>query len=88
MSSAKWTPAQRAKFIATMKTKRLAREQHGQTSHKNPKSVKETETHHDALIFLRKAQREIIKLIATGKIKQIDSVQLYTLLALNALEGG
>lgn len=84
--SRKWKPGQKEKFIATMKAKRLANEHQSKTSHK--KSATKLNSHHDAIIFLRKAQREVIKQIAQGKIKQIDSVQLYTLLALNSLEEG
>lgn len=83
----KWTSAQRKRFIATMAAKR-------KTKAKEDKGIKRDATktlagtnYHDAIIYLRHAEREIGEQLTSGRIKKLDSSQLYTLLALNSLQG-
>lgn len=70
MRSHKWTPEQRKKFIATMAARR--RSKGGNNSQ------------HDAIIYLRHARKEIMKQMREGN--DLDSSQLYALLALKALQ--
>jgi hypothetical protein len=84
MNTKKWTASQRKRFIATMAAKRAERESgsSGKKVHGNTKTGNE---HHDAIIYLRHAQSSIMKETSGGK--KLNKSQLYTLLALNALQG-
>lgn len=76
----KWTAEHKKRFIATMAAKRKARL-------KGTSNTSSIANHHDAVIYLRHAEREIGKQMKNGTIRRLDSAQLYTLLALNALQG-
>lgn len=97
--SVKWTPERRAKFKATMKRKREGKKE-DHKEHKEHKArgpyrrAAPQERHHhspealhhqDAIIYLRHAEREIMKETSGGK--KLNTTQLYTLLALKALQG-
>lgn len=87
----KWTPEQRQKYSATMAAKRAEREReqnHPHRSHHRQPKVRpknnNSNSQHDAIIYLRHARKEIMKQMRQGH--ELDSGHLYTLLALKALQ--
>lgn len=83
----KWTSAQRKRFIATMAAKRKAKANEDKGIKRDASKTVVGTNYHDAIIYLRHAEREIGKQMSSGTIKKLDSAQLYTLLALNSLQG-
>lgn len=48
----------------------------------------EVNTNQQVMVLLRKARKDMVQLIAAGKIDRLDSAHLHTLLALDILENG
>ena len=79
------TPEQREKWRQAWKKKAKAkRARHQVVKMGRPKNS----VHHDAIIYLRNAEREINREMRAGKIKKLPKSSLLTLLALSALTDG
>jgi hypothetical protein len=77
----KWTPQQRAKFIATMKARRSAVQTPKVATVQRPQGSRET------IVLLQQGEASIFKDIRDGKIKHLRRDQILSLLVLDDLRG-
>jgi hypothetical protein len=83
-----WTPAQRAKFIASMRARREAKAKGLLPNSSTPKGNKgPLDPQRESILYLQHAERDINSRLRAGELKGLGKAELYMLLALKTLRG-
>lgn len=85
-----WTPAQRAKFIATMRARREAKQKGllpATSSTQKANNKIPLDSRKESILYLQHAERDINSRLRAGELKGLGKAELYMLLALKSLRG-